>query len=141
MFSLGNVHPKFRSSLKSMYLVALATVPNIGIDSILKPFVRDINKLTDSGITINMDGVDTTIHGALLAVIADTLGGFKGSMAWALRFCRSCMATKDMIRNFVKEKFELRTPAEHIKQCDSLQLANGTANSTKYGKSILENVF
>ena len=76
MFSLGNVHPKFRSSLKSMYLVALATVPNIekyGIDSILKPFVRDINKLTDIGITLKVDGVDTTIHGALLAVIADTL--------------------------------------------------------------------
>lgn len=92
--------------------------------------------------------VDTTIHGALLAVIADTLashqlGGFKGPMAWALRFCRSCMATKDTIRNFVEEKFELRTPAEHVKQCGSLQLANGTANSTKYGvnrKSILEDV-
>ena len=95
MFSLGNVHPKFRSSLKAMYLVAIATVPvieNYGIDRILQPFVRDINKLTESGITVNIDGTDRTFHGALLAVIADTLashqlGGFKGSMSWALRIC------------------------------------------------------
>lgn len=93
MFLLGNVHPKFRSSLKAMYLVAIATVPtieNYGIDRILQPFVRDINKLTESGITVNIDGTNRTFHGALLAVIADTLashqlGGFKGSMSWALR--------------------------------------------------------
>ena len=95
MFSLGNVHPKLRLSLKAMYLVAIATVPiieNYGIDRILQPFIRDINKLTESGITVNIDGTDRTFHGALLAVIADTLashqlGGFKGSMSWALRIC------------------------------------------------------
>lgn len=116
MFSLGNVHPKLRLSLKAMYLVAIATVliiENYGIDRILQPFVRDINKLTESGITVNIDGTDRTFHGALLAVIADTLashqlGGFKGSMSWALRICRTCMATKDTIRlNFVEESFEL----------------------------------
>ena len=152
MFSLGNVHPKLRLSLKAMYLVAIATVPvieNYGIDRILQPFVRDINKLTESGITVNIDGTDRTFHGALLAVIADTLashqlGGFKGSMSWALRICRTCMATKDTIRlNFVEESFELRTPAKHAVQCDSLQLEDSTRNSTKYGinrKSILEDV-
>ena len=134
-----------------MYLVAVATVPIIeryGIDRILQPFVRDINKLTDRGITVNIDGTNQTFHGALLAVIADTLashqlGGFKGSMSWALRICRSCMATKDTILNFVEEKFELRTPAKHAELCASLQLEAGARNSTKYGinrRSILEDV-
>ena len=152
MFSLGNVHPKFRSSLKAMYLVAVATVPiieNYGIDRILQPFVRDINKLTESGVIVNIDGTNRTFHGALLAVIADTLashqlGGFKGSMSWALRICRTCMATKDTIRsNFVEENFELRTPAKHAVQCDSLQLEDSARNLIKYGinrKSILEDV-
>ena len=65
------MHPKFRSSLKAMYLVAIATAPVIekyGIDRILQPFVCDINKLTDNGITINIDGTDKTFHGALLAI-------------------------------------------------------------------------
>ena len=151
MFSLGNVHPKFRSSLKAMYLVAIATVPIIeqyGIDRILQPFVRDINKLTESGITVNIDGTNRIFYGALLAVIADTLashqlGGFKGSMSWALQICRTCMATKETILTFVEEKFELRTPAKHAIQCDSLQLEDSTRNSTKYGinrRSILEDV-
>ena len=50
MFSLGNIHPRFRSSLKSMYLVAVATtsvIDKYGIDRILQPFVGDINKLTE----------------------------------------------------------------------------------------------
>ena len=113
MFSLGNVHPKFRSSLKAMYLDAVAIVPNIekyGIDKILRPFVRDVHRLTETGISINVDGKMTV---------------FK------------------TIHNFVKEEFELRTPVKHAQQCDSLQLADGIANSTKYGinrRSILENV-
>ena len=40
MFSLGNVHPRFRSSLKAMYLVAVASVPIIekyGIDTTFCP--------------------------------------------------------------------------------------------------------
>ena len=152
MFSLGNIHPRFRSSLKSMYLVAVATtsvIDKYGIDRILQPFVRDINKLTESGLTITIDGHSITFLGALLAVIADTLashqlGGFKESMSWALRICRSCMATKETIAlHFVEERFELRTALKHCEHCDSLKEVNGTANSTKYGinrRSILEDV-
>jgi hypothetical protein len=53
-----------------MYLVTIATAPIIekyGIDRILQPFVRDINKITESGITVNIDGTDRTFHGAPLA--------------------------------------------------------------------------
>ena len=83
-----DIHPRFRSSVKSMYLVAVATtsvIDKYGIDRILQPFVRDISKLTESGLTITTDGHSITFLGALLAVIADTLashqlGGFKESM-------------------------------------------------------------
>ena len=50
------MNPRKRSSLKPNYLLAVATVPIIekyGIDAILKPFVREINELTEKGITIS----------------------------------------------------------------------------------------
>ena len=82
--------------------------------------------------------------GALLAVIAGTLashqlGGFKESTSWALRICRSCMATKETIAlHFVEERFELRTALKHCQQCDSLKEVNGTTNSTINRRSIFE---
>ena len=47
--------------------------------------------LVECGIRVNIDGMNRTFNGALLVVIADTLasqlGGFKGSLSWALRIC------------------------------------------------------
>lgn len=51
-FSLGNIHPKYRSSLRAIQLVSLAPVPLIekyGIDKILQPFVDDLNTLYTDG--------------------------------------------------------------------------------------------
>ena len=99
-FSLGNIRPQYRSTLKSIYLVAVAKSQGItryGIDVFLRPFVEDLKRLYIDGIT---GPLHKTYHGALLAFLADTpaahlVGGFKGSMSFAYRICRTCMITKD----------------------------------------------
>lgn len=102
-FSLGNIHPKYRSTLRTINLVVLATVPVIekyGIDEGLRPFVNGLNTLYTSGINVDVDGVCYTFKGCLLTFLGDTLalheiGGFKHSVSRAFRICRTCMATTD----------------------------------------------
>ena len=60
-YSLGNIHPKYRSQLKTINLAVVATVPVIeqhGLDSVLKPFVNDLNILATAGITVTTHGHD-----------------------------------------------------------------------------------
>ena len=52
------------------------------------------------GMMVEVDGHTTKVHGAVLLMLADTLaahqlGGFKVGVGFALRKCRSCMATWD----------------------------------------------
>lgn len=47
-FTLGNVHPKKRSQLSSIYLVAIVKhkiLTRYGMDAVLLPFVEDLKKL------------------------------------------------------------------------------------------------
>lgn len=47
-FTLGNLHPKYRSKLSQIHLVAMVTAPYLskyGIDAVIKPFVKDVKKL------------------------------------------------------------------------------------------------
>ena len=61
LFTLGNIHPKYRSSLKVINLVLFATAPFIdsekhGIDKILQPFISDLNTLATDGINVVVRG-------------------------------------------------------------------------------------
>ena len=67
-----DIPPKYRSTLKAINLVACATHPVItehGLDSILEPFVKDLNMLASQGITVNIDGIQCTFKGALLCIL------------------------------------------------------------------------
>ena len=47
-FTVGNLSPKYRSQISSIYLVALVKttyIGNYGMDSVLKPIVADVKKL------------------------------------------------------------------------------------------------
>ena len=85
LFTLGNIHPKYRSSLRVIHLLIAATVPVIerhGLDKVLEPFARDLKTLLADGVTISCNGSSRTYKGALLAFLADNLashalGGFK----------------------------------------------------------------
>ena len=114
-FTLVNIHPALRSTLKAMFLVAVADVPTIeahGIDLILKPFVDDIKELTTNGLAIS-DQLQLQV--SLVAFLADdlaahALGGFKESMSFAKRICRTCMTTTEKAQLYFNEDdFDLRT--------------------------------
>ena len=66
-----------------------------GIDSLLTPFVDDLKTLYCDGIEVKVGSSKITFFGALLAFLADNLGvgGFKESMSFALRICRTCKIT------------------------------------------------
>lgn len=151
-FTLGNIRPQYRSSLKAIYLLGIALQQDIdryGIDTFLKPFVEDLKRLYVDGITVSVDSKESTYYGALIAFLADTqaahkVRGFKGSVSFAHRICRSCMATRDDTQSlFDESQFELRSPEQHEMQCQSLVGVSCHENSVKYGinrTSVLEEV-
>ena len=49
-YQLGNISPKFRSSLRSIHLVSItksSIIQKYGPDKILEPFMEDIKKLEE----------------------------------------------------------------------------------------------
>jgi hypothetical protein len=144
--------PHLRSHLKSIFLVTIAKsiiIRKHGMNSFLKPFVDSMISLSNHGLTVDIGGGMKTYKVGLLAVLADNLGahaigGFKESMSFANRICRSCMATTDQVQtNFIESAFDLRTPKDHDDQVSSLSSASYVENSIKYGinrKSALDDI-
>ena len=151
-FFLGNVRPQYRSTFKAIHLVAVARSEDIntyGIDTFLSPFVEDLKVLYCDGITVSVNGEEHTFYGAVLAFLADTLaahclGGFKESMSFALRVCRSCMTTTQQMQNvFVESSCTLRTPETYLQQCTLLTGPLHDHYSTTFGinrLSLLEEI-
>jgi len=134
LFTLGNIPPKFRSTLRNINLVACAVQPVIqkhGIDAIVEPFIQDLNTLTTHGIDININGIQRNFKGGLLCFLADNLasnflGGFKESFSFSKRFCHSCMVkTKAYKDKFTSNDLFLRTTEMHETQCKELEEAEG----------------
>ena len=152
LFSIGNIPARFRSQLKTMYLVTLATAPVIskhGIDKIVAPFVEELRSLHNDKLEVSIGNTCEKYEVALLALLADNLaahqiGGFKESMSFAHRICRSCMTTTEKAQKyFLESNFELRTPEMHTTQCANLESEPSSHLSKEYGinrKSILENI-
>lgn len=141
-FFLGNIRPQFRSTFRAIHLVAVAKYQDIvkyGIDTFLTPFIEDMKKLYCNGILVSLGGKERTFYGALLAFLADTLaahavGGFKGSVSFSLRICRSCMITTPQIKEcLVESSCTLRTPETHFEQCSLLSGPLHEHYSTSFG--------
>jgi len=151
-FTLGNIHPKYRSKLKVINLVLIAPVPIIekhGLNTILEPFVTDINILATEGIDITFGGNKKTYKGALLTFLADNLassdlGGFKKSFSFAFRFCRACMVThQTRSSSYTSENFQARTEHTHKEHLKCLEGPAHVHYSKTYGinnKSCLLNI-
>uniref|UniRef100_A0A1X7U0U5 Uncharacterized protein n=1 Tax=Amphimedon queenslandica TaxID=400682 RepID=A0A1X7U0U5_AMPQE len=84
-YTIGNIQPVHRSSLPSMFLLAVAKSENIEAfrcDANLKQFVSQINKLLE-GVELKIDEQHTyKVYGAVIAMAGDTpasnfIGGFK----------------------------------------------------------------
>ncbi|XP_065902216.1 uncharacterized protein [Dysidea avara] len=114
-YTLGNIHPKYRSKLKLTQLAIVATIPVIeahGIHTIMKPFIHDLNILATEGIVMPIDGVNQVFKGALLVFLADNLasndlGGFKKSFSFSYRCCHTCLVTQTSLSfNFYSEAYK-----------------------------------
>ena len=151
-FVLSNVRSQFRSTLKAINLVAVARNEDIvkyGLDCVLRPFVQDLKKLYCDGISIRVGLEHRTFYGGLLAFLADNLaahaiGGFKESMSFSLRICRSCMITRPQSKECCTETTcTLRTAEDHFEQTQLLDGPLKGHHSTNFGinrESILNEV-
>lgn len=151
-YFLANVKPRYRSTLKSIQLLAVGKYEDItkyGIDQFMLPFVEDLKTLYCDGLTISVAGQNRVFYGGLLAFLADNLaahlvGGFKQSMSFALRICRGCMITRELSQEcFTEHDCVLRTSDTHFEQCALLAGPLSDHFSTAYGinrLSILEEV-
>ena len=86
LFTLANIPPMKRSTLKTHFLFAAATRPTIekyGLDPIIEPFIDDLRCLSTTGIDVTVDGIERTFYGGLLTFLGDNLaiGGFKESFS------------------------------------------------------------
>ncbi len=83
-FTLGNVHPKFRSQLKSIFVAAIGSnvvIRRHGLNLFLEPFVESMKTLSKNGLKVLFKGECRVFKVGLLAILADTLaahalGGF-----------------------------------------------------------------
>ena len=126
LFTIANIPPKYRSSLKCLYMFAVAKASDIKKftpDAILAPFISDIKTLSEDGISVTYSDKVINYKGTLLAFVADNLashaiGGFKEGFSSTFRFCRTCLATRAQVsEEFLSEKFILHTSDEHKRHC------------------------
>ena len=101
------------------------------------------------GVTVCVGGQKQTFYGGLLAFLADNLaahavGGFKESMSFALRICRTCMITSEKSQICHSEvQCKLRDPEMHFQQSQLLTGPLESHYSTNFGInrcSVLEDV-
>ena len=141
-YTLSNISPKYRSSLRMINLAIIATVPVVekyGIDKVMRPFITDLNTLRNTGVTVSLEGVQRTYKGALLAFLADNLasnllGGFKLSFSFAYRYCRTCLVTHEQIPTiFDSDSLEKRSLPKHLEQCRKVEADVDNHYSKTYG--------
>lgn len=135
---LGNLHPKYRSSLHSIQLALLCKVSYIkeyGYSEILHPLVQDLVSLEQHGVYVEQLG--SSIKGTVLFVAADnlaahSLGGFFESFTVS-RMCSFCMAKREEIQ--LKEvqtgTFQPRTKESHDRHV--LDVLEDSTMSQEYG--------
>ena len=81
--TLGNLHRSFCTSLKAIFLVAIApswVIIQHAIDEFLKPFVEDVKRLSSSGINLRVNGTVRHFCVGLLAFLV-----FNCAYAWRLQ--------------------------------------------------------
>jgi len=108
---LANIKPELRSSKNAIQLLAIvktnyAKEPK-ALEKILQPFIDDIIKLQTEGVDIYINGSKKNYKESLLFFAGDIpasalIGDFKESV-FANHPCRSCMITKNDIKNYFKE--------------------------------------
>jgi len=111
-FTLGNLPHECRSKLDAIFLLAVVKTSHLkkyGFDEILKPLLWDLKKLaTDDGVYFAVGNRTIPLRGAVSVFCGDTpaaqlAGGFKEGVAFALKCCRHCEASQDVMQNIFSE--------------------------------------
>ena len=122
-YTIGNLHPKYRSQLKFIFLAVLADYEIIRMTGndygvILEPLINELRILQESGITINVGRVLQNVKGKLVTVSADNLtthdlAGFQRHFNSG-RICRSCFVDHtDIACKYVEDDVQMRTAEAH----------------------------
>lgn len=129
-YTLGNIHPKYRSKLAAIRLLAMAKSADLrqsGVDPLLNRIMEDLNKL--HGVEVHTADGQKTLYGAVVSLCGDTLAqhemaGFKEGVGFAFCKCRHCECSfEDMQVHFREDAFTKRTVERHVKQCDEIEKA------------------
>ncbi|XP_044741962.1 uncharacterized protein LOC123302934 [Chrysoperla carnea] len=137
-WTLANIKPELRSSQNTIQLLAIVKscyLKNPGaLKKVLLPFINDIKILQTEGINVTVNGIVKNYKGSLLFFSGDTpasalMGGFKESVS-AYRPCRTCMLTRDEIKqHFHETNFILRNKDTHGEYLDEIN--ENTTKATK----------
>lgn len=122
-FTIGNIHPKYRSKLHVIQLVWLCKsllIQKYGLFKISELLIEHLQTLEEQGIKICKEGKEFLFHGTVSMIIADNLashqlGGFMESFR-ANRICRFCMCTYEELKS---DKLEtvFTTRTEEVYNC------------------------
>jgi hypothetical protein len=124
-FTLGNLGRKFRTTYRSIYLVAICyhwQVVKYTLNVILRPIIDEI-RLLEFGRELRIKGQTRTVYGTLGAIVADNLashqiGGLMCAFANGFRRCKTCLGTDWEIQNkYFHCLFVLRNRDDHDRHC------------------------
>ncbi|XP_028407455.1 uncharacterized protein LOC114530067 [Dendronephthya gigantea] len=140
-YTLGNIRPTYRSSIKAIQLLCLcktAMIKKYGMNEVLRPFITDLQKLEqDEGYPFSIKGTEKRFRGTIAYASADnpgsqSLGGFKEGCS-AHCMCRHCLGLQEEIKSKFHEKyFTLRTPQSYEDHCAQIS-TYGEYFSKAYG--------
>ncbi|XP_040070153.1 uncharacterized protein LOC120843001 [Ixodes scapularis] len=110
-FSIVNFHPKYRSQLSSMHVLAVvkyADVKTYGLQPILDPLLTDLSLLRESGFDVCHDGVNHHVTVTVVGVVRDNLslhriGGFSACFGKG-KVCRFCLASSKELKRLPNER-------------------------------------
>lgn len=120
-FTFSNIPPKYRSTLKNMFLLMLfnsGDAKMYGYQPIFEQFVKDMNELVTDGLLVHTDTFQGNVKFSVAQVVGDNLGinslfGF--AEGFTANFpCRVCRRHREEIRqDSVEHPDALRTHANY----------------------------
>ncbi|KAK3918481.1 Zinc finger protein SNAI1 [Frankliniella fusca] len=128
-WTLGNIHPKYRSAIKAIQLYAIVKSTDLkkyGYAPIMNNLIKAINVLSSTGVSFNLKTQKRLFHGFLECSLGDypaqaALGGFKMSVT-AEKPCRECYVSNE--ENYIDisdfSKFQLRDIEQHKKHLEEI---------------------
>jgi len=137
-FTLGNLPPKFRSSLKHIHLVNLVkhvAVKDHGYCAVFEPLVQELQKLYTDGFTAMLPGGHVARFYVVLCTVSgdnlssNALAGFR-QVFNSGRFCRVCMIDYSEISTKTNS-CTLRNAAFHLYHLEEVK--QNAENSAVYG--------